>query len=422
MKLPPKTLHRPSQFDDNVSELTMRDYYSTDHAVNLGHSDTDSERGEQQQYANNSSSGKKLTGGGSSVESSKSDDGGSSKKSQKTKRQVKNRLSKYLTRKGKGEGSGQQVVSGMGDGRVDGNRQVVVVKEVNNGKEHVNDDNNNVTSPSVGNNNHGHSFTSIPSRRNLKSTVADHMVSQMFTPAVDGVGVERAKSWKNEVGNSVVGDSSSSVKSSSSEKASVKSTATQGESSSVISKHSKGSSVVISKNGASASDIIKSMEYSSMNVTKERALGYQLEAVGAAAVAVEFGYGEDDGGAIMNDDDVGGGDGGQLKQKSNDQRPTLQQQGPSTGERGGVVGIGRQLKGKSDLFQHNNQGESNIRAGVRMKKTIMASPSPPRSSEGPIKKYYIYGMEEGGGKGLVVEHVSPDRRRTVGGTGEDGKF
>jgi hypothetical protein len=106
----------------------------------------------------------------------------------------------------------------------------------------------------------------------MRKTVADQMVANMFTNS-SGKGIERAKSWKAE-------------------------------------------SQSINNNSE------HSMEYSSLSntksesVTKLTALGYRSEAVGAAAMAVEFGY--------TPVDNVGNnsGGGGGVRRGSADSEPT----------------------------------------------------------------------------------------------------
>eukprot|EP00985_Skeletonema_marinoi_P013381 scaffold6613_cov158-Skeletonema_marinoi.AAC.8 len=166
------------------------------------------------------------------------------------------------------------------------------------------------------------------------------------------------------------------------------------------------------------------MEYSSMNVTKSHALGYRLEAVGAAAMAVEFGL--RNGGV----EGVGGGDGVGQDSDGNDEgdehsshdgnennNNNNDHHGNYHHEEGVEVTYQQQ---RSPIQQQSSTassqdiggGVSNFRAGVRMKKKTAEGevPLPRRSSdEKMFKRHY----EEGGGgkelKGSMVE----SRRRTV---------
>jgi hypothetical protein len=131
------------------------------------------------------------------------------------------------------------------------------------------------TTPHHHHHHHHRATVAVKQKHNLKSTIADQLVASMFASNnnsnnnndqqgggtnVHTGGIERAQSWKNEAviiscgggggGNSVAASISSSQHSSS---------------------------------------IMDIMEYSSMNVTKQKALGYRNEAVGAAAMVVEFG-------------------------------------------------------------------------------------------------------------------------------------
>jgi hypothetical protein len=150
------------------------------------------------------------------------------------KKRSKNKLSKYLKRAVGGKGSGSVSKQSRSGGGVKSDTAV------------------SNAAAGVGVGNSGGSITSSSGggggntpqvNNNMRKTVADQMVANMFSNS-SGKGIERAKSWKAETMNN--------------------------------SEHS--------------------MEYSSLSntksesVTKLTALGYRSEAVGAAAMAVEFGY------------------------------------------------------------------------------------------------------------------------------------
>jgi hypothetical protein len=177
------------------------------------------------------------------------------------KKRSKNKLSKYLKRAVGGKGSGSvnkqtRAASTAASGGVKSDTAV------------VSNSGGSITSSGGGG---GGNTPQV--NNNMRKTVADQMVANMFSNS-SGKGIERAKSWKAETMNN--------------------------------SEHS--------------------MEYSSLSntksesVTKLTALGYRSEAVGAAAMAVEFGYTPVGNGGVGRGEG-GSGDGG-VRRGSADSEPT----------------------------------------------------------------------------------------------------
>ena len=333
MKLPPKTLHHPRNItsSDDVSEITMREEHEYSSSEILDYND----RASDDVSSANGSGGGSVNNGGGSVSVS----GGGNKKS-------KNRLTKYLLKKknvikssssssannnnrngasGSG-GSSTNTGGSMGENKNEGARgglrmgvrsstssaagaaAGVTTVEISghqlnndgsiNHHPHANTSNSNAMNNSnkfdpqlhyhPTKNSNNNSGQSIIKKSSSTTTVADQMVATMFsqsnttTPPISTSGVERAKTWKNEAPykgkeRRVSIDTNTSS-----------------------SQHSRGYNNNNNNNNMSSrrnhhdnmeltSSSNHSMEYSSMNVTKDRALGYRSEAVGAAAMVVEFG-------------------------------------------------------------------------------------------------------------------------------------
>jgi hypothetical protein len=193
------------------------------------------------------------------------------------KKRSKNKLSKYLKRAVGGKGSGSVNKQSRSGGGVKSDTAVV-----SNTAASVGNSGGSITSSSGGG---GGNTPQI--NNNMRKTVADQMVANMFSNS-SGKGIERAKSWKAETMNN--------------------------------SEHS--------------------MEYSSLSntksesVTKLTALGYRSEAVGAAAMAVEFGYTPVAQSGVGRGS--GGGDGG-FRRGSADSEPTPSISSPM--KRGGGSGV-----------------------------------------------------------------------------------
>jgi hypothetical protein len=191
------------------------------------------------------------------------------------KKRSKNKLSKYLKRAVGVKGSGSVTKQSRSGGGVKSDTAVVS----NSGGSIASGGN----TPQVNN--------------NMRKTVADQMVANMFSNS-SGKGIERAKSWKAET-------------------------------------QQQQHRLSMSNNSE------HSMEYSSLSntksesVTKLSALGYRSEAVGAAAMAVEFGY------TPVAQSGVGRGEGGSgdggVRRGSADSEPTPSISSPM--KRGGGSGV-----------------------------------------------------------------------------------
>ena len=232
MKLPPKTLHNRNKDFDDVSDLTMNFHPKNFTSNNNGDEASEGYDEEARSEVMSETSSIYSEGAGGNVGSGM---GG--------KKRSKNKLSKYLKR----------AVGGKGSGSVNKQSSRAAASTAAAAGVGVGNSGGSITSSSGGGGGGGN--TPQINNNNMRKTVADQMVANMFSNS-SGRGIERAKSWKAETQQ----------------------------------QQQQQHRLSMSNNSE------HSMEYSSLSntksesVTKLTALGYRSEAVGAAAMVVEFGY------------------------------------------------------------------------------------------------------------------------------------